>query len=132
MTISLTLPHNDPARSRLRHGSVTFVAAVLIAIAAPVPACEKASPALMIAKASTETRAVADFTGEFSSGAPVYRLPSLSVIGHREADVAKTQRVDDSARSRRSRANAATLAPAPNARVETASRDVNVTSRCSG
>ena len=62
------------------------------------------SPALMMAKGSTETRAVDDFTGEFSSGAPVYRLPSLSVIGHREADVSKTQRVDDSARSRRPRA----------------------------
>src|SRR2546425_585216 len=112
MTISLTLPHTDPARSRLRHGSVALVAAVLIAIAAPVPACEKASPALMIAKASAETRAVANFTGEFSSGAPVYRLPSITVVGHREPDVAKTQRVDDSARSRRPRANAAALAPA--------------------
>ena len=132
MTISLTLHHNDPAGSRLRHGSATFVAAVLIAIAAPVSACDKASPALTIAKASAEMRAVANFTGEFSGGAPVYRLPSLSVIGHREADVAKAQRVDDSARSRRPRANAAALAPAPNARVETASRDVNATSRCSG
>jgi len=133
MAISLTFSHNGP---RLAHRRstwfATLLAAALIAIAAPVPACEKASPTLMIAKASAETRAVATFTGEFSNGAPVYRLPSITVVGHREADVAKTQRGNDSARSRRSRANAAALAPAPNARVETASRDVNAASRCSG
>jgi hypothetical protein len=98
MTISLTF---SPTRQFANHyralWPAIFLAAGLIAIAAPAPACEKAvSP--LIAKAPAETRAPGAFTGEFVGGAPVYRLPSITVVGRREADIAKTQR--DARRSR--------------------------------
>jgi len=35
---------------------------------------------------------VATFTGEFDNGTPVYRLPSITVVAHRKAAVAKTER----------------------------------------
>ncbi len=58
--------------------------AVLLAIAVPVAACDKA--ATQIASTSGETRSTATFTGEFVNGAPVYRLPSINVVGRRQAE----------------------------------------------
>ena len=89
MTISLTFHTTNPSVQRWVRAALAVT--LLIAVAMPALACEKASPAL-IAKASAEARAVGTFTGEIVNGAPVYRLPSITVVGRREADVAKTQR----------------------------------------
>ncbi len=57
--------------------SLTFLAAaMLVAVAAPVSACDKS--AKLVASASGETRSAATFTGEFVDGAPVYRLPAIT------------------------------------------------------
>ena len=98
MTMSLTFLHADPGCSRAGHGAATLLAAALIAIAAPAAACEKAVPT-PIANAAAQTRAPGGFTGEFVNGAPVYRLPSITVVGRREAEVAKAQREAKRSRS---------------------------------
>ncbi len=97
MAISLTFHYTDRGRQRLAGGLASLAVALLVAVALPVSACEK-GPAALIAKASAETRAVGTFTGEIVNGAPVYRLPSITVVGRLEADIAKTQR--DARRSR--------------------------------
>ena len=97
MAMSLTFHHTDSGLQRLAGGLASLAVALLVTVAMPVSACEK-GPAALIAKASAETRAVGTFTGEIVDGAPVYRLPSITVVGRREADVAKVQR--DARRSR--------------------------------
>jgi hypothetical protein len=67
------------------------VAAALI-VAAVTASAGKSDAPERSAAASTRSPMVGVFTGEFVDGAPVYRLPPINVIGHREADVAKAQR----------------------------------------
>ena len=90
----LTFSHNATGRAHAAW-AVSLAAAVVTWIAAPVAACEKAAPTLV---AKAPARPSGAFTGEFVNGAPVYRLPSITVVGRREAEVAKTQR--DARRSR--------------------------------
>jgi len=93
MTISLTLlttgTHHfsrvDSRRPRASAWSALLATTVLLALAAPASACDKA--AAMMAAASGETRAMATFTGELVNGAPVYRLPAITVVGRRPARV---------------------------------------------
>ena len=96
MAMSLTFHPSDAGLQRWA-GGLALAAALLVAVAMPASACEK-GPAALIAKASAETRAVGTFTGEIVNGAPVYRLPSITVVGRRDTEVAKTQR--DARRSR--------------------------------
>ncbi len=118
MTMSLTFMATgtavfprDAGRLRVLRCAAVLAAAVLVAVAAPVSACDKS--ATPVASASGETRSAATFTGEFVNGAPVYRLPAITVVGRRQADVAKTQRNDGSPRAGRLRASAGAAAPAP-------------------
>jgi hypothetical protein len=110
---------------------MALVAGVLIAVAVPVAACEKATPTL-VANASGETRGAGAFTGEFVNGVPVYRLPAINVVGRRQAEVAKTRRDEESARSGRSRGNSAAAAPAANHNVASASHETNAIRPCIG
>src|SRR5437867_3778212 len=121
MTMSLTFTHTEPGRPRVSRWPTALVIAVLITAAVPVAACEKADP-VEVASASGDTRGAGAFTGEFVNGAPVYRLPAINVVGRRQAEVAKTQRDEESARRSRSRASSAAPAPAPNRNVASASR----------
>jgi hypothetical protein len=57
--------------------------------------------------ASAQSPLAGIFTGAFVNGAPVYRLPTISVVGHREADIARLQRNEHDARVRPSRARPA-------------------------
>jgi len=110
--------------------SLTFLAAaMLVAVAAPVSACDKS--AKLVASAA-ETRSAATFTGEFVNGAPVYRLPAITVVGRRHASVAKTQRNNGSPHDSRFRASGETAAPAPGGTTASATRDVNVIKPCIG
>lgn len=131
MAMSLTFPHTDPGLQRSAGALAGLAVALLVAVAAPASACEKGS-ATLVARASAETRTMGAFTREIVNGTPVYRLPSITVIGRRDADVATAQRDEDSVRNRRSRTHAAVLVPAPTPHVETASRDVREASRCVG
>ena len=84
MTMSLTFPATgrdapsraDAGRPPVLQCAVVLATAVLVAIAAPVSATLGAS-------ASGESRGAASFTGEFVNGAPVYRLPTITVVGRR-------------------------------------------------
>ena len=111
MTMSLTfMATGNGGLSRMREGmrvlrcAAVLVAAVLVAVAAPVSACDKSGTP--VASTSRETRSTATFTGELVNGVPVYRLPAITVVGRRQADVAKTQRNDASPRAGRLRASA--------------------------
>lgn len=91
MAMSLTFNHTEPTLQRWAGALAKLAAALLVAVAMPASPCEKGSAAL-IAKASAETRATGTFTGEIVNGAPVYRLPSITVVGRRDTEAAKTQR----------------------------------------
>ena len=84
--------------------------ALLIALAAPAEACEKSLG--RIAAAPIEERSVATFTGEFVNGAPVYRLPAITVVTQRPTDVAKAQCNVSQPHAARSRTSST---PAPSA-----------------
>jgi len=110
--------------------AVALAAAVLIGAVLPASACEKASP-FLVANGPAPTSTTAVFTGEFINGVPVYRLPTINVVGRRPAEVAKTQRNDAPARGR-SRANSAAGPSHPGRNVANASREVNEIKRCVG
>ena len=136
MTMSLTFTATgngrfsraDTRRPRTSAWTAILAATVLVAFAAPGSACDKA--ATLTAAASGETRATAAFTGEFVNGAPVYRLPAITVVGRRPANVANTQRGDPLRRNSRTRADAA-AAPASGS-FANAAVDVNAMKPCIG
>jgi hypothetical protein len=102
-------------------------AALLIAVAAPVLACEKSRPA-WIAGARSEPIAVT-FTGEFVNGAPVYRFPAITVVTRRDAEFAKAQR--DGSQAARS-PSPTPAAPTPKRKVASATPEPNVVKPCMG
>ena len=136
MTMSLTftttgngrVSRADTRRPRTSAWTAILAATVLVAFAAPGSACDKA--ATLTAAASGETRGTAAFTGEFVNGAPVYRLPAITVVGRRPANVANTQRGDPLRRNSRTRADAA-AAPASGS-FANAAVDVNAMKPCIG
>lgn len=129
MTTSLTFQGaGHPHRRFFRWPAVVAVA--LIAVAAPTVACEKPTRAL-IAGAQGAPQNEATFTGRFVDGAPVYRLPAITVVSRRPAEVARTQRVDaptHPAPAARSRAKA----PVPAGKVASASRAADAIEPCIG
>jgi hypothetical protein len=131
MTMLFTFNHTDPGRPRRTRWPLALATALLIAVAAPVSACDKASPTL-VAGAPGETRGAGVFTGEFVSGAPVYRLPAITVVGQRGAKLAQTRRNEDAAPVRTSRDPVATPVAAPSEKVATATRSAREASPCLG
>jgi hypothetical protein len=138
MTMSLTFlatdtgrtSHADAGRPRVLRCAAELAIAVLVAVAAPVLACDKS--ATLVASTSGETRSAATFTGEFVNGAPVYRLPAITVVGRRQADVAKTQRNDGVPGNSRLRASAGAAAPVPGGSIARAAPNVNAIKPCIG
>ena len=126
MTKLLTVNRSDPSPCRHRQWLLAS-AALLIAIAAPAAACEKPQ-GRWIAAAPIEERSVATFTGEFVNGAPVYRLPPITVVTRRSTDVAKTQRNDSQPHAARSRTSSTPAASA--GKVASDSRDANASMPC--
>ena len=45
-----------------------------------------------VEKALVPAQIDAIFTGEFDNGAPVYRLPTITIIAYRKAELDKTER----------------------------------------
>jgi hypothetical protein len=95
MTAKLTYLRWKAGSSRGREG--TLLAALCIAVAAWIIA---GSIALAADFGRSEARhrtiaaqeAAGVFTGAFLNGVPVYRLPSLTVVGHRDAELAGEMR----------------------------------------
>jgi hypothetical protein len=106
------------------------LAVLLIAmgVAAPGVACDKSPPG-WIAGAPGDPQSVATFTGEFVNGTPVYRLPAITVVSRRPAEVAKTQR--DDARPRRTRSRTGST-PAPAGKVASAQGETTAIKPCIG
>ena len=71
--------------------SAQLVAAALIATAMVASAGKSTAP-LRPPDASAQSPMVGVFTGEFVNGVPVYRLPSITVVGHRESEFARPSR----------------------------------------
>ena len=90
MARRLTSKHFDSRNIRPTRWTVAF-AMMLIAIAVPTMACEK-SRSVLIAEAQRAHETVATFTGEFVNGAPVYRLPTITVVTRRELEIAGAPR----------------------------------------
>ncbi len=80
-----------------RHAVVVVaLAAALIAVAFAELAGDRVVQAPAPA-AATDARAEGVFTGEFVDGVPVYRLPSITVVADRDAEIARMHRDDSSA-----------------------------------
>ena len=124
------LSHAGAGRPHVFRCAAVLATAVLVAIAGPVSACDKS--AMRVASTPGETRSAATFTGEFVNGAPVYRLPAITVVGRRQADVAKTQRNDGLPRSSRVHASGGAAAPTPGGSIATAAGEVNTIRPCIG
>jgi len=129
MTMLLTFHCTDRLGTR-NLLALAVAAGALIGGIVPASACEKTSP-LVVANASFPTPTAAVFTGEFVNGVPVYRLPAISVVGQRSAEVAKTQRDGMPARNGRSPAKSA-AAPSLPGNGANASRKAGETAPCVG
>ena len=130
MTMLLTFNRPDPDCARLPSWLLALAAAALIAGAPPASACEKkANPVLAGGAAPTPITAV--FTGELANGVPVYRLPSINIVGHRP-EIAKTQRDAAPARATRSRPSSVAAPLSTSRNVANAARETNALKPCIG
>jgi hypothetical protein len=127
MTKPLTF-HYGRSTGRVQYWAIVTTA-LLIAVAAPVLACEKSRPA-WIASAQSEP-ITATFTGEFVNGVPVYRFPAITVVTRREAEFAKAQR--DGSQAQAARSPSPTPAPrTPKRKVAGATPEADVVKPCMG
>src|SRR5215471_10315457 len=119
------------AVTRPRTAWPVALAVMLIAVAAPVVACEKFRPN-WIAEADSPRQSVATFTGEFVNGAPVYRLPAITVVARRDAEIARTQSSGAPAHAARSPASTAPAVATPKRKVASASAEAVAVKPCTG
>ena len=76
---------------------VLIIAATLIGAVAWTPA-KQAPAAVLTVKAEAPAPMVGTPTGEFDNGVPVYRLPAVSVITSRSAEMARMAREEQVAK----------------------------------
>ncbi|HET7032503.1 MAG TPA: hypothetical protein VFJ48_05220 [Casimicrobiaceae bacterium] len=129
MTILLTFHDVEESNRRIPRWAIAL-AAMAIAMAAPAMACEK----IRSTWAATQSgpRTIATFTGEFVNGAPVYRLPSITVVTRRELEVARTLRDAAQPNAARSPASSAPAAPSLKRKVASASHEAIAVKPCVG
>jgi len=102
--ISSPAARERPMLRRIRGGAfacVVLLGAVLVATATDTWAAE-AAPARPPTATPASPEIVGVFSGEFVNGAPVYRLPPISVVASREAALARLERQEQLARARQS------------------------------
>jgi uncharacterized protein YjiS (DUF1127 family) len=63
-------------------------------------------------RAPAQAQPIGDFTGEYVSGIPVYRLPPVVVVASRKVERVKPEREEQSTRAQQARAKAAARKPA--------------------
>jgi hypothetical protein len=95
---------NEPVRV-----ANAFLAAVVIAIATPAIGGEPGAPATGTVPA--QERMVGHFTGEFVNGAPLYRLPPITVSASRTAELARIEREERLTRAAATRGRTAGRSP---------------------
>ena len=131
MTMSLTFDHLAASHAAKLRWPIALLTAMMVAGPASVSACDKAVP-MLVASASPESRGTGVFTGEFVNGVPVYRLPSINVVAHRPAEVAKAKREDSSGRTARPRPSSAAGSAAAERSFARDSREANPIKPCAG
>ncbi len=89
---------------------VPFVAAVLMT-AATAGLAWKAISHRSDATSAANVQWIAVYTGEYGHGAPVYRLPSVTVVARRNAEFARTER-EENTRAKEVQSNATARPPA--------------------
>jgi hypothetical protein len=106
LTFGKRIPDSDPRRVGAILGTAYLAIAAWIAAASITLGAEftRSRPA---DQASPNAAIAGAFTGAWVNGAPVYRLPSISVTGHRDAEFAARQpRDEDRLRARQIRTSA--------------------------
>jgi hypothetical protein len=68
------------------HATLLLSALALAAITADVSAADEPC------KAADRREVTAVFTGRYADGVPIYRLPSVTVVGHRKTEIARIGR----------------------------------------
>ena len=130
MTTLLTF-HEVEAGGRRTPRWAISLAAMAIAVAAPAMACEKLRCTWIAAQGGPQTIATT-FTGEFVNGAPVYRLPAITVVTRRELEIARRPRDAAQPNAARSPASSAPAAPSPKHKVASASHEAIAVKPCVG
>ena len=130
MTIQLTSHGVEPSGRRTSRWAISL-AAMAIAVAVPAVACEKLRSTWIAAQGGPQTIATT-FTGEFVNGAPVYRLPTITVVTRRELEVARMPRDAAQPNAARSPASSAPTAPSPKRKVASAPHDSIAVKPCVG
>src|ERR1700681_2039797 len=110
MAIKLTFGKRIPDSDTRRVGAILGTAYLAIAawiVAASITLGAEFTRSRPADQASPNAAIAGAFTGAWVNGAPVYRLPSISVTGHRDAEFAARQpRDEDRLRARQIRTSA--------------------------
>lgn len=94
------------AASRMARAAAPILAIVAVTVAAPVAAAgATAAPAVNGAPHARQDVGV--FTGTFVNGMPLYRLPPITVVAHRNEELARIEREEQRVRLRKMRAKLA-------------------------
>lgn len=112
MTTALAVVHNSPQRRFVANATrlpMGLLNAMLIA-AMPAAAGNVLEPA-PITRPSAQEPVIGFFTGKFVNGTPVYRLPSITVLASRKAELAGIEREERLTRARQARARTAARPP---------------------
>ncbi len=97
MANSLTFSASHARPVALRYRGTRWSWSLLVAVLFAVGFVELAGDRVVQAPAPaapTDARVEGVFTGEFVDGVPVYRLPSLTVVADRDAEIARMYRDD--------------------------------------
>jgi hypothetical protein len=78
----------------------------------------------LAAKPARVTPIVGEFTGEYTEGSPVYRLPPVTVAVDRKTELARIEREEQLARAHQNHARLAAATPAQQAKVAVTERNV--------
>ena len=92
--------------SRMARAAAPILAIVAATVATPVAAAG-ATAAPAVNGASHAKQDVGVFTGTFVNGMPLYRLPPISVVAHRNEELARIEREEQQERLRKMRARLA-------------------------
>jgi hypothetical protein len=91
---------NRKSNPNARRLSPAWVVIALLAVAAP------ATTLVSVVQDAERNVERGRYTGEITSGGPVYRLPALSVVADRKTELARIEREEQRQRERQARAKA--------------------------
>ena len=107
--------------------AIAFVSLAAFAVLViPADATSWGSPwaTRLAAKPATPAPIVGEFTGEYTEGSPVYRLPPVAVVVDRKSELARIEREEQLAQAHHNHARLAAATPAQQAKPSVAKRNV--------